>query len=134
MEQKPTPSKRYARFIELADQTGIAGEPLGENQAWQERIKKIIDFLPEQTVSGLVKHMQTTLNKPVTDTESFVKTHRLTPAETKLLLSLSNGISVPKHAKKLGISVNTGRVHMQRILDKTGANGQLDLIKMLHKR
>ncbi len=134
MGKKPTSQELSAKFIELADKIRIAEEPLAENKMWQDRMREIIDYLPPPIVSNLVERMQIAARDEYADTQYFAKIHGLTPAEEKLLISLSDGLTVPEHAKSLEISVNTGRVHMQRILDKTGASGQLDLIKMLNKR
>ncbi len=132
MGKKLTSSELSSRFINLAENIGLVEEPLDKNLLWKNRLSEIINYMPEQLAIDLVDQMQTAIDNPHADAVTFAKLHNLTPAEEKLLTSLVEGHSVPHHAKNLGISVNTGRVHMQRILDKTGANGQLDLIRMLH--
>lgn len=132
--KKPTSQELSTKFIELADKISLAEEPLAENKIWQDRMREVIDHLPSPIVSNLVERMQIAARDECADTQYFAKIHGLTPAEEKLLISLSDGLTVPEHANNLGIAVNTGRVHMQRILDKTSASGQLDLIKMLNKR
>lgn len=134
MGKKTTTPELFSEFIKLAKKTGIARESLEKNHIWHKRIEEVVDYLPAQTVSDLIERMQITVGDQNALTKNFAETHSLTPAEEKLLISLSEGLSVPDHAKTLAISVNTGRVHMQNILDKTGANGQLDLMRMLHKR
>lgn len=132
-KDKPTDEDLALQFMEMADHLELTDERLADYPQWQDRIKEIIAFLPDGVASDLVGRMQSYARDHSVDTQSFAKLHGLTKAEEKLLTSLAAGLSVPDHAKKLDISVNTGRVHMQRILDKTAASGQLDLIKMLHK-
>ena len=120
------------RSVKLANKLALIGEPLTDNPHWQKRLREIMDFLPEDTVAGLVARMENVAGEKSAQLKNFAELYGLTPAEIKLLASLSDGLSVPEHAAKMGISVNTGRVHMQRILDKTSTSGQLDLMKSFH--
>ncbi len=120
-------------FVELVKHFALSDDFLSDNSVWPERLQEIATFLPKELTSDLVDRMRTIAHEQSADIEAFSRIHDLTKAEEKLLISLAAGLSVPAHSKKLGISVNTGRVHMQRILDKTAASGQLDLMKMLHK-
>jgi len=122
-----------AQFEELAEQFELNSDRLRHNPAWQQRLQDIIEFLPNHVTADLITRMQKLTQDQAANTYAFAQLYGLTNAEEKLLVSLAAGLSVPDHAKKMGISVNTGRVHMQRILDKTAASGQLYLMKMLHK-
>lgn len=133
-KDKRTDEELTAQFTELAEQFELNNDRLRHNPAWQQRLQDIIAFLPNHVTTDLIARMQKASQDQAANTHAFAQLYGLTNAEEKLLVSLAAGLSVPGHAKKLGISVNTGRVHMQRILDKTFANGQLDLMKMLHKR
>lgn len=102
--------------------------------AWLERVEQIAQYLPREQLDALLHRLDHAKGIDFTDVQGFATSHNLTEAEEKLLSSLASGLSVPEHAKKMDISVNTGRVHMQNILNKTGAAGQLDLMRMLHIR
>ena len=65
------------------------------------------------------------------DLAGFAGRHGLTPAETRLLAHFADGTSIAQYAEKQAISVNTARVHMQRILEKTGTSRQTDLMRTL---
>lgn len=58
----------------------------------------------------------------------------LTPAETRLAISLFKGQSVEAYAKEAGISINTARWHVEQIYAKTGVKRQSELIQRLLKQ
>lgn len=132
-KDKRTHEELAAQFTQLVEQSGLSGDQLSDNPAWQKRLQEITAFLPEDLTRNLIDRMQMAVEGGISNVAAFSRIHGLTKAEVKLLTSLSAGLTAADHAKKMGISVNTGRVHMQRILDKTAAKGQLDLIKMLNK-
>jgi len=108
------------------------GQAFSDDPAWSDRIAEIIDHLPDDRLEPILARLRTSVGEDLIDIGGFSKAYGLTPAEQKLLDSLFMGRSVPDHAAYYSISVNTGRVHMQRVLDKTGASGQLDLIRLLY--
>ncbi len=55
----------------------------------------------------------------------------LTPAEARVALALFGGATPREAATQLGISANTVRVHLSHIFEKTGANRQSALVKLL---
>jgi DNA-binding CsgD family transcriptional regulator len=57
--------------------------------------------------------------------------HGFTPAESAVTVLLLEGASVREVSERLGITWNTARTHVQRILGKTNARTQADLIRML---
>ncbi|HEY3951302.1 helix-turn-helix transcriptional regulator [Phenylobacterium sp.] len=75
----------------------------------------------------------------VTDTEAGMRLpeHRLrdlfglTPAEARLALALFEGASLAEAAETLQISRFTAQNHLARIFEKTGANRQAILIKLM---
>jgi DNA-binding CsgD family transcriptional regulator len=58
----------------------------------------------------------------------------LTPSETNVATALFKGGSAEEHAREKGVSVNTVRTHMQRLYDKTGAQGLPGLLRLLQKK
>ncbi|GGC98995.1 helix-turn-helix transcriptional regulator [Aquisalinus flavus] len=118
-------------FLTYAQLFEFDGERLGDVPVWQERMRDIARQLPPDLVKGLTERMRHAAPGELTDYHAFSERYGLTVSEKKLLVSLAGGFSVPDHARRTGISVNTARVHMQNLLDKTGAGGQVDLIKML---
>jgi DNA-binding CsgD family transcriptional regulator len=55
----------------------------------------------------------------------------LTAAEARLAAILSRGVSLDLAADELGVSRNTVHSHLQRIFEKTGANRQAELVRIL---
>jgi DNA-binding CsgD family transcriptional regulator len=55
----------------------------------------------------------------------------LTPAQARVLNLLVQGLDAQAIAARLGNSLETVRTHIRRVLDKTGAAGQADLIRMV---
>lgn len=52
----------------------------------------------------------------------------LTPAEAQLLAALVGGENPSDYADRLGISIDTVRTHVKRVLGKTGFHRQVDLV------
>lgn len=99
-----------------------------------ERMNKIFEHLPDQTVLDLSKRLAFLMQEKQPDLTAFSDKHGISPAERKLLESLIEGLTVVAHAEREGISVNTARTHMRRLLEKTGSGGQLDLIRLAHHK
>lgn len=57
--------------------------------------------------------------------------YRLTPREADVAERLLAGRSVDEIGDELGTTVNTSRTHLKRILAKTGARSQADLVRLL---
>lgn len=102
---------------------------LDRDPAQLARVREILARLPDRTVVDVANRLRLADSAKQTDIKAFIKTHGITPAEERLLTSLVNGETVVDHAQKQGVSVNTARTHMRRLLEKTGSTGQLDLIK-----
>ncbi|WP_420408935.1 helix-turn-helix transcriptional regulator [Hoeflea sp.] len=96
------------------------------------RMHRIFELLPDQTVLDLSKRLERLIAEGAPDFAAFSERFGISPAERKLLESLVEGLTVVAHAEKAGISVNTARTHMRRLLEKTGSAGQLDLIRKAH--
>jgi DNA-binding CsgD family transcriptional regulator/PAS domain-containing protein len=55
----------------------------------------------------------------------------LTPAEARVAVALSTGANAKEAAAMLGISPNTVHIHLARILSKTGARRQSELMRLM---
>ena len=55
----------------------------------------------------------------------------LTQAETRLALALFEGATPKQAAARFGVSLNTAHVQLAHIFDKTGANRQVDLMRLM---
>jgi DNA-binding CsgD family transcriptional regulator len=62
--------------------------------------------------------------------ELFVRRYGVTPAECRVLMLLTQGMSPHDTADALGCSESTVRTHMQRLFTKTGTSGQPDLMRL----
>lgn len=63
--------------------------------------------------------------------ELLVKLYGLTPAETRLIALLAQGLSLEEAAETLGTAYSTVRTHLQNIFSKTNTNRQADVIRMV---
>ena len=57
----------------------------------------------------------------------------LIPSEARLALALSRGMSIAEAAAELGLTVESARTYSKRIYAKTGARGQADLVRFIHR-
>ncbi len=133
-DQKPENDLNSVRseILEIAKGLNFKGQRISDDSEWTKRLVEVTHQLPEHVLKPILTRLRTSIGEELVDLDAFSSAYSLTPAEQKLLESLAQGRSVPEHAEYYSISVNTGRVHMQRVLDKTGASGQLDLIRLLY--
>lgn len=61
----------------------------------------------------------------------FERLYGLTPAEARIAARLMDGSNIAEIARVLGITSNTARTHLSRILAKTGTRRQAELISLL---
>lgn len=61
--------------------------------------------------------------------EQLVDLFDLTPAEARLAWSLAQGMSIAEAAGAHGLTVETARYYSKKIYAKTGARGQVDLVR-----
>lgn len=57
----------------------------------------------------------------------------LTPREASLALALSRGKSIREAAEEMRLTIGAARTYTKRIYSKTGARGQSDLIRYIHR-
>ena len=55
----------------------------------------------------------------------------LTTAEARVLALLAEGSTIKEAAKTLGVAPNTARTHLTRLMQKTGATRQAELVRMV---
>ena len=55
----------------------------------------------------------------------------LTPAEARLADQLLEGLEVREIAERSGTTLETTRFHLKRVLSKTGARRQMELIRLM---
>ncbi len=62
--------------------------------------------------------------------ELFVRRYSITPAESRVMLLLVQGMTISEAAEALGISPPTAKTHLARLFDKTGTSRQADLVRL----
>ena len=55
----------------------------------------------------------------------------LTPAEARVALATSSGLTIPETALQLGLSPNTIKTHLRKVFAKTGTNRQTELARLM---
>jgi DNA-binding CsgD family transcriptional regulator len=63
--------------------------------------------------------------------DAIGQTHKLTPAELRVLQSIVDVGGVPETAAALGVAESTVKTHLYRLFDKTDASRQADLVKLV---
>ena len=129
-----TPDAKRDALLQAFRTQNVDGLRIDDHIDWVHRMRAIIGGLPDEDVAGMLARVRLANNQNGISLEAFALEHGLTPAESLLLASISEGLSVPEHAERVGIKVNTARVHMQRTLEKTGARRQTDLLRLLFAR
>jgi DNA-binding CsgD family transcriptional regulator len=65
--------------------------------------------------------------------EELCQIFDLIPCEARLALALSRGMSIAEAAVALGLTLESARTYSKRIYAKTGARGQTDLVRFIHR-
>jgi len=63
--------------------------------------------------------------------ETVARLYRLTAGELRVMLAIVERDGIQDVAETLGISQATVKTHLRRVYEKTGAKGQVDLIKLI---
>ncbi|MCC6776415.1 MAG: hypothetical protein IT537_07225 [Hyphomicrobiales bacterium] len=63
--------------------------------------------------------------------ELLIRTYGLTRAEAAVAARIATGSALKQVAGELGIAATTARLHLQRVMNKTGAHRQGDLVRLL---
>ncbi|RJY09308.1 helix-turn-helix transcriptional regulator [Aurantiacibacter aquimixticola] len=64
-----------------------------------------------------------------TRAEQLVDLFDLTPSEARLAWSMAQGLSIAEAAEEHGLTIETARNYSKKIYAKTGARGQVDLVR-----
>jgi DNA-binding CsgD family transcriptional regulator/PAS domain-containing protein len=68
---------------------------------------------------------------PQSGTETIRALFGLTEAEARLAVAIGQGASVSEYRDADGVSMNTVKTHLKRVLNKTGARNQAALVRLL---
>jgi DNA-binding CsgD family transcriptional regulator len=61
----------------------------------------------------------------------IVDAYGLTPAEARVALAASSGLTIPETALHLGVSTNTLKTHLRKVFAKTGTSRQTELARLM---
>lgn len=93
-----------------------------------ERVAALASFSDMPTVVVFVTDPDAALDRHA---DSLRKIYKLTAAEAKIVLAIAQGGPLVEAAERLGITLNTAKTQLKRVMDKTGATRQAELIKLL---
>lgn len=127
--QGPDRHQAQLRIMGFAKTFSLIDPDIEAEPALISRIRTIVDHIPEHTLSDLLDNIDRAHQAGRPSIAGFSTAHGISQAESRLLASLVDGGSVGSHARDAGISINTARTHMRRLLEKTGASNQLDLLR-----
>jgi DNA-binding CsgD family transcriptional regulator len=97
----------------------VAVLPVPENHKAAIRIPCALIFVSDPTVA------------PKSRAVFMQMLYRLTPAESRLADLLLNGLELREIADHLGLTTETARFHLKRVLAKTGAHRQSALMRLM---
>jgi len=92
------------------------------------RSERFSPFAPGHTIVVCVTDLEVGVSVPE---QKLRELFGLTPAETKLALAIFDGQTPAEAAEALGISHNTARNQLGRVFEKTGANRQAALVRLI---
>lgn len=117
-------------LLEMARSTGLLDPGGHEDPLLLARAKQIIGGLPDDHLHSFLQRLAGIALSTNSTKAEFCRRYSISSAEQSLLESFISGSSVTEHAKAKGISVNTARTHMRRLIEKTGTKNQVDLIRL----
>lgn len=88
-----------------------------------------IDALARESEAVAVVYLRGDRSSSADRHEQLVDLFDLTPAEARLAWSLAQGLSISEAAQAHGLTVETARYYSKKIYAKTGARGQVDLVR-----
>lgn len=125
-----TENTRNNDIRKLAIDLGLFDMDLAPEPLILDRLAEVLDQLPEQESQRVIQALQSATDVSGRDSNAFITKHGISKTEARLLINLSQGKTVVQYADDADVSINTARTHMRRLLEKTGATGQLDLVRM----
>jgi DNA-binding CsgD family transcriptional regulator len=120
----------------------LAGEPASRPRAVVLSREPWLDMLLvpanlRQAASGpapaLVAYVHSDTWSSADRCEQLGELFDLIPCEARLALALSRGMTIAEAAADLGLTVESARTYSKRIYAKTGARGQPDLLRFIHR-
>ena len=120
----------------------MAGNPQGRPRAIVLSREPWLDMLlvPSSVRTGatrptpaLVAYVHADTSSSADRVEQLGQMFDLIPCEARLALALSRGMSIAEAAGELGLTVESARTYSKRIYAKTGARGQADLVRFIHR-
>ena len=133
-QDRPSRFDAERALLDMARSTGLIDPGGHEDPALLARARQIIGSLPDDHLGSLLQRLAGSAPPALDATSAFCARHAISEAERSLLESVVEGRSVTEHAEAKDISVNTARTHMRRLLEKTGARNQVDLIRIFFVR
>lgn len=70
------------------------------------------------------------MNAPCASRETIARIFTLSEREAEFAEHFSSGLRVATIAEKMGVALNTARVHLRHVLAKTGTTSQIELARM----
>jgi DNA-binding CsgD family transcriptional regulator len=70
-------------------------------------------------------------NRPGVPLAWIIDAYGLTPAEARVALAASSGLTIPETAHRLGLSPNTIKTHLRKVFAKTGTSRQTELARLM---
>ena len=120
----------------------MAGNPQGRPRAIVLSREPWLDMLlvPSNVRAGatrptpaLVAYVHADKSSSADRVEQLGQMFDLIPCEARLALALSRGMSIAEAAVELGLTLESARTYSKRIYAKTGARGQADLVRFIHR-
>lgn len=81
----------------------------------------------------VVIYLRDPRNSPTTNEQLLMEIFSLTPAESRIAISLASGLSIVDTAAALGVHESTVRTQTKRIFSKTGVSRQGELILLVNR-
>ncbi|MEP3347963.1 MAG: LuxR C-terminal-related transcriptional regulator [Litoreibacter sp.] len=134
MTDQSDPSHHAAtrkRIVEDVESLGLLEFDQAADAGRARRLADIMEQLPDHVINQIDKRLTCELETDNSSIENLTESCGISAAEKKLLIALVAGQTVGQHAENVGISINTARTHARRLLEKTGSQNQVDLIRKL---
>jgi DNA-binding CsgD family transcriptional regulator len=91
------------------------------------------DMGSETAVPAVIAYVHGDSTPSVDRCEQLAQLFDLLPSEARLALALGRGMSLADAAADLGLTIESVRTYSKRIYAKTGARGQADLVRFIHR-
>jgi DNA-binding CsgD family transcriptional regulator len=129
--------KRLVASAAMAGDLRPGGGPIALSRAGRRPLTAFVapvrtsGIRPNIGTGRVVVFMSDPDRKIDSPTEIVQQLFPITAAEARLTLLLAQGWTLAQASEQLDISVTTGRTHLKRILTKTGAGRQAELVRLV---